>query len=355
MNPHKFIASAIFLLSLFFLSNHSVAQFNIKTSSAKKIESGIDTVKITQEYRHSPLDLSVYSSAYERYLKQETFKYRNKIKFRSLLGITQTSFDNWAAGGTNSFSGRLWVKLTHTYTNEVSKFNLISNLESAYTMIVADERLTKSEDFLNLSTTPSWKIAPRWEVSGSLILKTQLTSSYKSPGDSILTSSFFAPAYITVSAGITYVAPKGNFKAMFAPLSGNATFVLIDELADQGLFGVDPGENIAAKFGCFARVEFNQSFFKKSTTFEINAESFWDYYNCPTLWFEARLTYKLTKIFGASLYVKTIYDESIKTPYINDFGENNYWQINQSFGFNLTFNFDSKANTTPVESIRRRR
>lgn len=325
------------------------AQFNIRpNTSTNRVESGIDTVKLNIKAQSSPLDLSVYSDAYDKYLRSEIFKFRNKLNFQSSLAITQSSMDNWAAGGSNSFSGRLWFKLVHNYNHTTSNFSLISTLEGAYTMLITDETTTKSEDFLNLTSTPSWKIAPKWDFSGSLILKTQFTDTYATTTDTVISSTFFAPAYLNLSAGITYSPPKGEFKAYFAPISGNATFVLNSQLSALGAYGVEVGERSLTQFGAFSRIEYTTKFLKDKATFTTKAESFWNYEDCPNLTVEARLSFEFSKLFGATIYAKTIYDETVNTPRIS---QNNFWQFFQSTGFTLTFSFNSKTNTSTEAEI----
>lgn len=350
MKTNKFFSSIILLMLVCcFATQYASAQFNIRpNTSSTKVESGIDTVKLTNEAKSSPLDLNVYSTAYDKYLKREIFKFRNKIAFQSSFTLSQTSMDNWAAGGSNSFSGRLWLKLTHTYTKSEANFNVISSIDGAYTMLMADEITTKSEDYLNLTSTPSWKLGSRWEASGSLTLKTQFTDSYASTSDTVISSTFFAPAYLNLSAGITYSPPKGKFKAFIAPISGNATFVLNPELSALGAYGVEAGKKSLTEFGAFARIEYNESFWKDKASFYTKAESFWNYYSCPNVWFEAKLTFKFSEIFGAEIYAKAIYDEAISTPRVD---ENNYWQFMQSTGFSLTFTFNSKKNTSSESEL----
>lgn len=343
MKASKYFAVALLALTI---CTEAQAQFTVRPTSSTIADKPLDTMRLSKIDAPTPLNMSTYSEAYERYLRGERFKYRNKMKIRSSLGISQASFDNWATGGTNSFSGRVWANVEHKYTDEIKNFNVISVFEGAYAMVIADGKFTKSEDYFNFNITPSWKFAPRWEISGSFILKSQFTSSFTS--DSILASSFFAPANFTLSAGITYAPPKGRFKAFFAPLSGNATVITNAELAAKGGFGVDPGAGSKAELGAFARINFSQPMFKETTLFETKVESFWNYYGTPTLWWESRLSFKLTALFNVSLYVKFIYDETIVTPRV---GENNFWQINQTFGFNLTLNFDSKANTVAYDKL----
>lgn len=342
MKRGNFYTILIFVL-LLGMSFDSFAQFTFKPTDTRSIQTQTDSITLAGEKFPSPSSIDVNSDAYKRYVRMQTFKYRNKVKFSSSVGITQTSFSNWAAGGVNSFSGRLWANFQHTYINEVTNFNVISKFEGAYTMVVSDGKASKSEDFMYLSSTPSWKLAPRWEVSGSLVFKSQFTDGFTS--DSIFTSTFLSPAYLTLSAGITYAPPKGRFKAYLAPISGNATFISNGFLAKKGGFGVAAGKGYKAEFGAFSRIEFNQPMFKETTLFETKLESFWNYADCPTLWWENKLTYKLNSIFSVALYVKVLYDESVVTPQAAD---KNFWQINQSLGFNFMFNISSKENTGPL-------
>lgn len=343
MNFIKYLATTLVAASF---SVAAQAQFTVRPSSSVTTDKMIDTVRLAKIDSPTPLNMSIYSDAYNRYLRRERFKYRNKVSIKTALGINQASYDNWAGGEVNSFSGRVAIYVAHKYNDEKKNFNVISIFDAAYTMVVADKKLTKSEDYFNVTITPSWKFAPRWELSGSLDIKSQFTSSFNN--ENVLTSSFFSPGKINLSAGITYSPPKGRFSAYFAPISGEATVILNEELVQKGGFGVEPGKGAKAQFGMFGRLMYTQPLFKETTTFYTKIESFWNYANTPTLWWESRLSFKLHALFNVALYVKFIYDESIVTPRSN---ESNFWQINQSFGFNLTFNFNSKANTVAYDKL----
>ncbi len=335
----------LFIIALCLISLGSSAQFTIRPSASPEVTTLRDSVSVSPTDGSVPSELNIYNEAYLKHVKRETFKYRNKFSLRSSLGITQTSFDNWAAGGTNSFSGRVWANLNHKYTNEITNFNIENVFEGAYTLVITDKETTKSEDYFYISSTPSWKIGKNLEFSGSVILKSQFTNGYVSSDNKTISSSFFAPATATISAGITYSIPKANFKVFIAPLSGNITFVMNKELSNQGAYGVKPGTMTKEELGSFGRIEYKQELFKASTLFETKIESFWNYRDTPTLWWENRLSYKLNNIFGVSLYVKVLYDENTITPRAS---ENNFWQVNQSLGFNLTFNLESKKNEGPL-------
>lgn len=342
----------IITILLAFVSIYSHAQFNQRLNTARG-ESAVDSTamsaarSIQQVIEPEPLNFTLYSDAYDKFVRRELFKQRNKIKVKSSLQITQTAFDNWAAGGNNSFAARAWANIEHVYTKNA--FNVKSTFEGAYTLTAGEDYVRKSEDFFNLSSKPNWKIARRWEISGEMNLKSQFVNSYKAPGDTLLVSSFFAPATLKVSAGITYKQPKTNLEIFLAPLSGSLLMVLNDELAAKGGFGMDAGKKIEPQFGAFLQINYNVEFAKKKINYTTKLETFWQYNRTiPTLWWENKLNFKFTNIFGASIYLLTIYNDQIKTPRAES--ENNFWQINESLGFGLTFNFESKPYKAPAKS-----
>lgn len=328
------------------LSLTASAQFTIRPA-ASRLSTKTDTVARITSDTPGGLNLTLYNEAYDEFLRRERFKQRNKINFRSSLTINHTSYDNWAAGGNNSFTGRIWINFEHTYT--MPNFNVKSTFEGAYALLVTDEKARKNEDLLYLSSTPSWRLGPKWEVSGSVVLKSQFTNSYTAPGDTILASSFLSPATLTLSAGISYAPPKKRLNIYVAPLSGNLLMVTNKELADKGGFGMDKGKQFKPEFGVFFRLTYKESFWKELMTFETKLESFWKYSfsDMPTLWWENKLSFKITEIFGAKLYLLTIYNDKITTPRAVD---SNYWQINESAGFGLTFNLKSKENVALPEN-----
>lgn len=292
------------------------------------------------------LNFKLYSDAYDQYVRRELFRQRNKIKIRSGLTLSQTLFDNWAAGGNSSFALRAAATVEHTYTH--NSFNVKSVFDGAYQYIVTEDYSRKGEDFLNVSCTPNLQFAKRWELSGSGVLKTQFANSYKAPDDTLLLSSFFAPATFNISAGVSYIQPNTKLKVYLSPLSGNLVMVFNKKLADKGGFGMEPGTQFEAQVGMFLRVEYGLEFLKKKISYTTKMETFWRYdRESPTLWWENKINFKFTDLFGASFYCLLIYNDMIKTPRVD---EKNYWQINETLGLSLTFNLDSKPNRGPSES-----
>lgn len=340
----KFSLLAFFLLT----ANFALAQYTQSTSVNKIGTKKIDSIAVDVTPR---LNMAVYNSAYDNYLRKLEFKRKNKITIKNTgLTMTQTSFSNWAAGGNNSFSTRAAAYIEHIYTDK--KFDVKSVFDAAYGMILTDDIFKKNEDWFNISVTPSYYLSKHWKITGSVILKSQFTNSYNYSSDTKnLISSFFSPGELYLSFGVTYSSKvQDKFSIFLAPISGNLLMVINDELAQQKKFGMDEvGRKFKPSFGSFVRVLYNANIYKTMISYNTKLETFWDYTKNPTIWWENKLNFKFTNLLSANLYFQLKYDESVETPNSLE-GHNSFWQtwqINESLGLGLVYNFKSKA---PVET-----
>ena len=73
-----------------------------------------------------------------------------------------------------------------------------------------------------------------------------------------------SPGYLHGSPGFDN-KPNKNFYFMISPISGKATFVLIDSLSSMGSFGVDPGKKFLAEAGASSRVSPTKDIMKNVT------------------------------------------------------------------------------------------
>lgn len=348
MNNGKRNKILVLAVLLAVVSMPSFSQFTIR-NKVSHLESKKDSIKV-HKVEATTLDLQLYNQAYDDYLRKLAFRKRNSIKMESSLTINQNQFDNWAAGGSNTISLRAYILAEHKYTRRI--FGMTSNLSMALGFQNTNRVTRKNEDWLNISTTPSWRFANRWSVSASAILKTGLMNSYVAPGDTILASSFFAPAQLLPAAGISYKSANGALDIYMAPVSGKIIFVSNDFLANKGGFGVPKGDKFGAEFGSFLRVVFDKKFFKgEQLSYSTRFETFIRYNSTPTLWWENNISFKINKLLAAKLYVLAVYDDQIATPRSKE-GAHNYLQINQSFGLGLSFNLQSKKYNDPPENLR---
>ena len=166
-------------------------------------------------------------------------KERNTIEFNATLNGSLSHFnESWRAvnGNTNSITGVGNILFTHNYTK--GKFTIGTKVTGklGYTYNFTEEQnssvVSKSQDEWFVQTSPAYKISKDWNVGGSLSLRSQFANGWNSTDKEVrkLTSTGFAPAYLTLAAGFTYVCPSAKFpiKINVSPISMNATYVTND-------------------------------------------------------------------------------------------------------------------------------
>lgn len=156
------------------------------------------------------------------------------------LNLNQLALTNWAAGGENSSTGKAFANIDIVYQQATFEQKLVSSFAYGISRF-ADKRIEKSDDKIDLRYTLSLHSKQRWKYSLVSTFNTQFANGYKYPNDSTVISGFFAPAYLTLSGGATFQTKDKNFDIYVSPLAGKVTFVMIQDLADQGAFGVKKG------------------------------------------------------------------------------------------------------------------
>ena len=289
-----------------------------------------------------------------------------KIYGLGSLTLNQANFNNWSAGGENSLSGTALLKLYADYTK--GKFSINNNANFKYGIISNEiyDKPIKNEDLIELNSQFNYKTSRHWSVSGLVNLTTQFTDGYNYPDDSTVISKFFAPAYLTVAPGILY-KPVEYFSILMTPITMRGIFVMDQDLADLGAFGVDKadtltdgsidrgtGKNVKIKMGAF--VEF---YFKKELKTDLVLESkmnlFYNYLKDKSIpddklsldfqW-QTFVNYSINKWFSANFFIHFAYmpgDVFIERTGVD--GEkisvtpNDKLQIKQTFGLGLAYNF----------------
>ena len=127
--------------------------------------------------------------------------------------INQSSFDNWLAGGVNSFSGTLNFDYNIYYQSEQWDWTTTLDAALGYAKNMGQDYFNKTEDQLEINTLLKLKSSRRWNFSSSFNLKTQ-----NAPGNNFIetagnierikTSGFFSPAYMRLGLGMAYKKEK---------------------------------------------------------------------------------------------------------------------------------------------------
>lgn len=359
---HKVLVFCAIFFSLPILGH---AQFNPK-SHADQVKTKTDTTAVIKAPPPvANLQFQLYSDAYDKYLKKLMFKRRNVVASTYDLRLDQASFNNWAAGGDNSFAITAASNIKHTYTAEV--FSIQTTFDGKYGLVSSNELLQKNIDYFNITTAPSWNMSKHWKLTGLLIWKTQFSNSftYPRPDSSVLVSGFMSPGTFDISVGFTYVTKNNKLSLYISPIAGKLTMVLNPELANKGGFGIDyknKSQFFKADIGAIMRLVYSSPFAKKKMSYDTKFESFWNYQYAPSSTWENTITLKISNIFTAKAYVKLQYNDQVLTPRVKDIiaetpkgtepriNKWNYLQLNQTVGIGLTFNLNSKPKDPIKES-----
>ena len=246
------------------------------------------------------------------------------------VNINQLALSNWAAGGESSSTGKAFANFTFVYRNKKSEQKLSGNFAFGISRF-SDKHMEKSDDKIDLTYSLSPISKSQWNFSMVSTFNTQFADGYKYPNDSTLISCFFAPAYLTLSGGFNYKTKDEHLQVYMSPVAGKVTFVLNQELADKGSFGVKkgyydadslwvPGEHLAPSLGINLIVNYKQPI-GKNITYTTMLNTFYNYaerrdddrLRLDVNW-ENTINFVITKYITTILFVHLKYDHNTTFP-----------------------------------------
>jgi hypothetical protein len=232
------------------------------------------------------------------------------------LNLNQGALRNWAAGGDkSSLSITTLLSLHAFYKKERHQWD--NTLDLAYGFLNTTSLGTrKSDDRIDLLSRYGYQLHKEWYLSGLFNFRTQFSKGYAYPDNNtkVLTSDFFAPAYVILSPGITY-QPGKNFSVFLSPVTARWVIVKQDSLSNAGAYGVEPGKRSRSEFGAFASASY-KAILSKSASFQGRLDLFSNYKHDPQnidVFWTNMLLVKVTKVISMNLNVDMIYDNDIKT------------------------------------------
>jgi hypothetical protein len=275
--------------------------------------------------------------------------------------LNQVALSNWAAGGENSFSSSSKARFDANYLRESYLWENYVDLAYGFVKL-EDNPLRKNADKIDLFSKLGKSITPRTSLSSIFNFVSQFGNGYQYP-EEILISRFMAPGYLTIALGIDY-KPWGFLSIFVSPATGKFTFVMDQDLANAGAFGVDPaemdqqgdiiveGQNIRSEFGALARLEFknevltNVNVNSRITLFNNYSDSnVSNRKNIDIDWLTS-ITMPINRFISASIDFHLIYDDDIMIlkyetiqGVLVQVGERPAVQLMQAFGLGLTYNF----------------
>lgn len=246
------------------------------------------------------------------------------------LNINQLALSNWAAGGESSSTGKAFADFTLTSNKKRYESKITGKFAFGISRF-SDKRIEKSDDKIDISYSYSRRNTSWANFSLVSTFNTQFANGYTYPNDSVRISSFFAPAYLTVSAGYTFKTKKNVFQAYVSPFAGKVTFVMAQELADQGKYGVIPGyydadsifihgENIAPALGANIILNFKQNI-GKNITYSTLLNVFYNYFEHRNdgrvkidMNWENTIDFIINKNISAVFFIHLKYDHNTTFP-----------------------------------------
>lgn len=333
LNPNFRTISIVFLTLLSMLSTSKLYSHNdtvINIGSIIRIDTivKVDTILRYDTIIH--ID-TIASPKVDTVAENSKTKKKNwNLSGNAGINLNQLQLSNWSAGGESSAAGKAFSTINIVYDKNKVQWETIGKF--AFGIAGYDKnRLEKTDDKLDVSTSASYKAYKNWTYTFVLSLKTQFANGYKYPNDSTIISGFLAPGYINLSLGYKY-KKSDRFELFLSPASGKFTVVTMQELADQGAFGVKAaeydtagnitkkGKNIFNEFGINIIANYNQKI-GKNIDLSTNLNLYNNYldsdrnnrWNIDVDW-ETTVNFTINKRISTILFVHLRYDHNTVFP-----------------------------------------
>lgn len=282
------------------------------------------------------------------------------------INFVQSSFSNWAKGGTNNYTMSAYVDANANYAKENISWK--NRLQLDFGFMFAEDKpiLQKNKDRILLESTWGMTAARKLNYSATFTFLSQFTDGflYNTPaaGKNATRkewldardpkSSFLAPGTATLGLGVDW-APFSWLNVNFAPVTGGFTIVTDTRFRDA--YGMKLKERYADESVVLghmyrpARFEFGMQVksvaaFKVNDNFEAGSQLilFSNYLDKPQnirVNWDNRLMWKLARFFSLNITTNLIYDDTVK---ITDEDHPEGYRVTQfaealQFGFTYTF------------------
>jgi hypothetical protein len=281
-----------------------------------------------------------------------------KINGVAIISFSQSSFNNWAAGGQNSISGNTIISLYAGY--KTAKTSWDNTLDIGYGVVKQGtmSKWIKSDDKIDFTSKYGRKVSDKWFYAGLVNFKTQFSPGYNYPNDSVKISNFLAPAYVLAAIGFDF-KPSNGISAFIAPLTSRTIYVGDQKLADAGTAGLTPTEvdvkgNIIShaamiknEFGGYLKLVYRKEDIVKNVNIMTKVDFFSNYLKNPqnlVVNWEALIAMKVNKILTVTFATNLIYDDAIKIPTGKDASGTMHYigprtQFKEVLGVGLSYKF----------------
>ena len=155
------------------------------------------------------------------------------------LNLSEVAFVNWNAGGNSSISGIINGNFERNFKFRYIQWQNILELRYGAN-VQEDQKPRKTDDAIRFSSAVSFRrdTISNWYYSAKANFNTQFYSGFKYPDRENPISRFMAPGYFFFGAGTSYIPEGKKINLYISPVTLKSTFVLDQDLANNGAFGV---------------------------------------------------------------------------------------------------------------------
>ncbi|MGF7139500.1 DUF3078 domain-containing protein [Roseimarinus sediminis] len=251
------------------------------------------------------------------------------------LNFTQVSFTNWSAGGQNSVAGVSKFKYFARYEKSGVKWENLMDVGYGLSKVEGLE-IQKSEDLIDFASNVGLKASGFWSYNLGFSFKSQFAPGYSDATNTVKTSNFLSPAYLSLTAGMEY-QPVEFFKLMLSPLSGKMTIVTDDEI-DATNYGLETADaTTRMELGATMLATLKTPIVKNvdlATELGLFSNYLDEPQNIDVDW-KLGINMKINDYLSAQINTRLIYDEDIKDP-VDDTAK---IQFKELLGIGLNFKF----------------
>lgn len=300
---------ALFLLAMVWAGADAMAQYTIRRAQPQREDAGVPALGGITRNTVDTLSNDYYDHAAWLAERSRQRRERNLFEIEGSFQTSALQFENWTAGGDNTFSGLATLFVHHRYKR--SKFAHDLTINARYGMNYIDKTPFKNVDELKISEVMSWDMHEGgWSYSATLGFRTQFGDGFESRTDQTLISAVLSPGYLDVSVGFTYAPSGAPYKVTLSPISGNMITMLDDRLYEQGLNGVPAGKKVFSSIGPSINISFDKKFWGERLRYRSTLYTFTNLTSPPTVRWDNWLDLNLSKYLSIKLYGVIYYLES---------------------------------------------
>ncbi len=223
---------------------------------------------------------------------------------------SQSSFNNWLAGGQDNFSGNVGVNYDFNYKNDSWTWDNKFIASYGITKIKGADT-QKTDDRIELNSLAGKRAGGNWYYSLFFNFKTQMDAGLDPVTKTEKISHFFSPAYFQFGPGMLW-KKSDNLKVNIAPLTSRLIMVHPHFTELGSSFGVEQGDTSRYELGAAlnAYYKFN---LMENISVENTLNLYSNYLDTPQnvdLDYQLNVMMKINKYLSTNLAFQTIYDDN---------------------------------------------